>query len=342
MADDEEPRGLRPVPGTARGKGRIAVGFSDLTDAVIDRPTRRRAGVFRRALRREVSRLHDPRRIAAIVLLSVTFSIVLAGMIARGEPAGADARAYWAGVRLWIGGANPYEPSGPFLPYVYAPWMLPLFAPWALLPWDVAWFVWRVATILALLWTFHWAYRRRPLETAILIALLAFPFGANLDTGNINLQLTLMLWAAHFTGPRLSGLLWALAAWMKWIPAAIWLFLRPRARLWGLGWLGVSILLSLATLPLTIIQLQTLFGFGARPVRLDYLVFLWAVVPWLYRRPDPFDWVHPGWWQVRAARVMAAIRTRGAPGQASDRHDGAHRPGLDMPRRVRDFLGLRA
>ena len=42
-------------------------------------------------------------------------------------------------------------------------------------------------------------------------------------------------------------------------------------------------MLSLVTLPLTIVQLQTLFGFGARPIRLDYLVYLWAFVPWLYR-----------------------------------------------------------
>jgi hypothetical protein len=42
-------------------------------------------GVFRRALRREVSRLHDPRRIAAILLMSLTFAIVLSGLIARGE-----------------------------------------------------------------------------------------------------------------------------------------------------------------------------------------------------------------------------------------------------------------
>ena len=60
------------------------------------------------------------------------------------------------------------------------------------------------ATILLLLWTIHWAYRRRPLTTAVIVAVLAFPFGANLDTGNINLQLTLMLWAAQFTGPRLG------------------------------------------------------------------------------------------------------------------------------------------
>src|SRR4029079_13989570 len=203
MTDSVPPPGLQPVPGTARGRGRIIVDLSDH----VDRGTRRRAGVFRRALRREVSRLHDPRRIAAIPLLTLTFAVVLAGMIARGEAGGADARAYWAGVRIWLNGGDPYHPVGPFLPSVSAPWMLPLFAPWAVLPWDVAWFAWRVGTILLLLWTIHWAYRRRPLTTAIIVAVLAFPFGANLDTGNINLLLTLMLWAAQFTGPRLGGLL---------------------------------------------------------------------------------------------------------------------------------------
>jgi hypothetical protein len=319
MADEQEPRGLRPVPGSASGRGRIGIGWGELTSTVLDRPTRRRAGVFRRALRREASRLRDPRRIAAILLLSLTFAILLAGMIGRGEPAGADARAYWAGVRLWINGGNPYVPSGPFMPYVYAPWMLPLFAPWALLPWDVAWFVWRGATILGLLWTIHWAYSRRPLTTALIVAILAFPFGANLDTGNINLQLTLMLWAAQFTGPRLGGLLWALATWMKWAPAVVWFILAPRTRLWGLIWLGVSVLLSLVTLPLTIIQLQALFGFGARPVRLDYLVFLWAFVPWVYRQTDPFRLLRPSSWQFESLRSPRAVN-----------------------RRVREFLGLRA
>ena len=186
------------------------------------------------------------------------------------------------------------------------PWMLPLFAPWALLPWDVAWFVWRVGTILLLLWTIHWAYRRRPLTTAVIVAVLAFPFGANLDTGNINLQLTLMLWAAQFTGPRLGGLLWALATWMKWVPVVFWPILPGRAKQWGLLWLAVSVGLSLLTLPLTIIQLQALFGFGARPVRLDYLVYLWAAVPWLYRKEDPFEVFRPATWR----RWLADARTR--------------------------------
>jgi len=278
-------------------------------------PTRRRAGVYRRAIRREASRLRDHRRVIAIVLLSVTFSLLAAGMIGRGEAAGADARAYWAGVRIWLNGGDPYHPTGPFLPYVYAPWMLPLFAPWALLPWDVAWVVWRGATILLLLWTVHWAYQRRPLTTAIIVTLLAFPVGANLDTGNINLQLTLMLWAAQFTGPRLGGLLWALATWMKWLPALVWFILEPRTQRFGLIFLLLAILLSIALLPLTIQQFQALFGFGARPVRLDYLVYIWAFVPWLYRHDV----------REELARAVATVRGR---------RSRTPRPSGDRPRTV--------
>jgi Glycosyltransferase family 87 len=282
MADAQPPPELQPVPGTARGRGRIVIGWRDL----IGQPTRRRAGVYRRAVRRELSRLRDHRRLLAILLLSVVFSLLAAGMIGRGEAAGADARAYWAGVRMWLNGGDPYHPSGPFLPYAYAPWMLPLFAPWALLPWDVAWVVWRVGTILLFLWTVDWAYRRRPLLTALIIVLLGFPIGANLDTGNINLQLTLMLWGAQFTGPRLGGALWALATWMKWVPLIVWPILRGDTRRWGLLWLAVSIALSVALLPLTIVQFQTLINFGQRPIRLDYLIYLWAFIPWGYRWLD--------------------------------------------------------
>jgi glycosyl transferase family 87 len=301
--DDRPDPELKPVPGSARGLGRIVVDLSE----VVDRGTRRRAGVFRRALRREATRVRDPHRLAAILLLSITFALILSGMMARGEAGGADARAYWAGVRIWLNGGDPYHPTGPFLPYVYAPWMLPLFTPWAALPWDVAWFAWRVGTILLVLWTIDWAYRRRPLTTALAVALLAFPFGANLDTGNINLLLTLMLWAAQFTGPRVGGLLWALATWMKWIPIVHWLVLGPRTRLWGALWLAVSVALSVVTLPLTIIQLQTLFGFGARPIRLDYLVYLWAFVPWFYRAADPLAVLRPASWRAWLAGARSLV-----------------------------------
>jgi hypothetical protein len=266
--------------------------------------------VFRRALRQEVSRLHDRRRILAMTLLIITFGSLAAGIIARGEPAGADARAYWAAVRIWLGGGDPYHPTGPFLPYVYAPWMLPVFAPWALLPWDVAWYVWRGGTILVLLWTINWAYRRRPLPTAVAVALLGFPFGANLDTGNINLPLTLLLWGSVFTGPLIAGVIWAMATWIKWVPIFFLVVLKPRARLWGLLFLGLSILLSLATLPGTIAQFEALVGFGRRPIRLDYLVFLWALVPVLWRRADPFAWLRPSWYRGRVAGFRTERRSR--------------------------------
>ena len=281
----------------------------------------RRAGLQRRALRREISRLHDKRRILAMGLLIITFGFIAAGIVGRGEPAGADARAYWAAVRIWLNGGDPYHPTGPFLPYVYAPWMLPLFAPWALLPWDVAWFVWRGGTILGLLWTIEWAYRRRPLETAVVVALLGFPIGANLDTGNINLLLTLMVWAARFSGPVVAGFLWSIATWMKWAPALLFPVLAPRARLWGLVFLTASVVLSLATLPLTVLQLKAVFGFGARPLRLDYLVFLWALVPVLWVREQPFEWLRPRTWRAALGRLRPEGPT-------------------NFRRRVRNYLGL--
>jgi hypothetical protein len=275
-----------------------------------------------------------------MVLLMVTFGLIAAGLIARGEQGGADARAYWAGVRIWLNGGDPYNPTGPFLPYVYTPWMLPLFAPWALMPWDVAWFVWRGGTILLWLWTIDWAYRRRPLETAVVVAVLGFSFGANLDLGNITMLLALLLFGAQFVGPRLGGLIWAVATWMKWIPAPLFLVLPPRARAWGLVWLAASVVLTLATLPQTLAQLDALFGFGPRPIRLDYLVLLWAFVPWLWARPEPFDWLRPAFWRRR----LASWRARGseALGAWRGRPDGVTAARREAVAWVRSFLGLGA
>lgn len=241
-----------------------------------------------------------------MTLLIIAFALAIAGMWARGETAGADAQAYWAGVRIWLEGGDPYHPTGPFLPYVYAPWMLPLFAPWALLPWEVAWFVWRGGTILLLLWSIRWAYARRPLPTAILVSLLAFPLAANLDTGNITLLLALAVFGAQFTGPRLGGFIWGMATSMKWVPAPLWLVLPPKTRAWGLAFLALSALLSLAMLPLTIVQLQALFGFGSRPIRADYLALVWAAVPWWWRRRDPFAFLRPASW-AEAARHLRVV-----------------------------------
>lgn len=306
----------------------------------VDHPARRGAGIYRRAFRRQVSRLHDRRRLLAILLLAVAGGIGLAGMFARGELAGSDARAYWAAVRIWLNGGDPYHPASPFMPYVYAPWLLPAFAPWALLPWDVAWFVWRGGTILLLLWTVTWAYRRHPLATAVVALLLAFPTFANLDTGNIDLVLVLLLWGAHFTGRRTAGFLWALATAMKWMPLVFLPILAPRARLHGIIFLAVGGLLTLATLPLTLVQLSVLFGLP-RPVRLDYLVFLWALVPSAWLRPDPAWLLRPATWRAWAARLVATGRTW-RDGLRGDAIGAPGRAGAWLRAAARGFFGLAA
>jgi hypothetical protein len=275
--------------------------------SVLARHLPRRTGTVRRAIRRESARLRDRRRIVAMGLLIVVFGLAIAGMFARGDTAGADAQAYWAAVRLWLEGGDPYHPTGPFLPYVYAPWMLPLFIPWAMLPWEVAWFAWRGASLLLLLWSIRWAYARRPLPTAVLVLFLAIPVGANIDTGNINLLLAVALFGAQFVDARVGGLAWGLATWMKWVPAPLWLVLPAKARGWGLVFLLLSLLLSLAMLPLTIIQLQALFGFSHRPIRADYLVFVWSAVPWWWRLADPFAFLRPSAWASAWGRSRSWI-----------------------------------
>ena len=78
--------------------------------------------------------LHDRHRLLAILLTSLAGTMIVVFVVARGELAGADARAYWGGVRVWLAGGDPMVPPEPYLPYVYAPWTVPLFLPWALLP----------------------------------------------------------------------------------------------------------------------------------------------------------------------------------------------------------------
>lgn len=243
---------------------------------------------------RALTDLMEPRRLAALLLLALTGGLILAFLFARGELAGADARAYWAGVRLWLGGGDPYAPAPPHLPYAYAPWSFYVFLPWALLPWDVAWFAWRAMNVAFFATSVGWAYGRRPLTTATIVAVLGPSLAANLDTGNVNVLIALGVWAAFFAGPATGGLLWALGAALKWVPAMLIVFIPPRARLWGLGFLAIFAVLTLATWPQTIRQIEIALNFP-RPLRLDYLILAWAAVPWLYSG----EWRR--WWPVSPA-----------------------------------------
>lgn len=254
-------------------------------------------------------RLREPRQLAAIVLLALAGGLIVAFDYARADNASADAIAYWDAVHRWLVGGDPYatiidptQASGHILPYAYPPWTLVLFLPWALLPWDIAWDVWRWGGVLLFAWTIKWAYQRRPLATALVIAILGPAIAANFDTGNINIFLAVGLFAAQFVGPRWSGLLWALSTALKWLPGALIFVLRPQARRWGFAFLGVFTLLALATWPQTLRQIEVAL-FYPRPLRADYMMLLWAAVPWLWRQP----W--PPWW-LQSREIRARLRDR--------------------------------
>jgi hypothetical protein len=276
--------------------------------------------------------------VLAIAIIAVTAGIGLAFLIARGELAGADARAYWGGVRIWLAGGDPYHPVEPFMPYPYAPWLLPAFTPWALLPWNVAWFFWRGLNVLLLLWSAEWAYRRHPLATAGVLALLMAPLVVTLDTGNITLLLALAVWAAQFVGPRFGGVLWALTVSTKWFPALLLVFLPPRTRLWALGALGIAVLLSLATFEQTLTWIQAMVSFP-RPPRLDYVLLLWAAVPWLWRHPDPLWWFDRRHWPAIARYWRARTRTW-LRGLREDPEAAAIEARAGIEARLRAFFGV--
>ena len=239
-------------------------------------------------------RLQDPRRVLAIVVIGLAGGIVLALLWARGSLAGSDALAYWTAVHRWLAGEDIYQvpvglyvaPSEGALPYAYAPWSLYLFLPWSLLPWDIAWFGWRAANILLLGVSVAWAYERRPLGTAALVAVLAPSIAANLDTGNINILIALAAWVGWWARAWLGGLLWAIGTALKIVPLFLLPFIRREAWLQGLAVLGVLAVLTLATWPETVRQIDIVLSYP-RPLRLDYLVLAWGIVPWLFARPWP-------------------------------------------------------
>jgi hypothetical protein len=227
---------------------------------------------------------HPParERAVAIGIIAVTLGLTAAALVVHGDQAGVDAQAYWVAVNRWLAGQDPLVPPHGFLPYLYAPWLLPVFLPWAILPWPIAWPLWRAVNLVVVALALGWAYRRRPLATAVLVLILFVPLGVTLDSGNVTLLLAMAIWAAQFAPPVAAAGLWALAASMKWYPALFLGILPMRARRWGVALVAVAILLSIAMWPQTVIQIQAVIG-DPRPSRIDYLLLLIAAVPWVWR-----------------------------------------------------------
>ena len=285
-------------------------------------------------MRADTGFLRDRSRLLAILILVVCGAAIASWIVARGDLVGADARAYWGGVRLWLSGGDPLDPPPPYMPYVYWSWSLPIFTPWAALPWETAWFVYRAFNIIIFAWSAAWAYRQHPLATALLVLLITPALATTLDTGNITLLCAMGIWAAHFTGPRLGGFMWALATALKWFPALLFLLLPPRARLWGIGWAALFGILTLAVWPDVVRQLEQVINFP-RPLRIDYVLLAWAAVPWLWAHPHWFEW--RTWDRQLAAGRDSVARVLGTWWRSPRRVASAWHAGIRHGRR---FLGL--
>ncbi len=254
-------------------------------------------------------------RRASFAAIGVAFLGIVASFVVRGDAAGADFEAYWTATRVWLASGDPYALPEGVLPWVYAPWGLPLFLPWAALPWDPAFTIWRLAILVGLLATMRWAARRRPLSTAVLVVVLAIPIGINLDTGNVTLPLALLVFGSRFTPAWVAGLTWGIATGLKWATLPVGIVLGPTARRWGLVAIGAGIVASLAMWPMTVDQLRTIAALE-RPFPWDYLVLAWAAVPWLWTDPRRRRWLHPRiWLRSLRARVDAV---RGVSGRGAD------------------------
>ena len=241
-------------------------------------------------MRQDLGFLRDPVRLAAILILVVCGAAIAVWIIARGDLVGADARAYWGGVRLWLGGGDPLDPPPPYMPYVYWSWSLPLFTPWAALPWETAWFVYRVV-------------QHRALRVERDLGLQAAPAGHGAPGGDHH----------HPAGGH--------ARHRQHHPALRHGYLGRALRGAAAGWLHVGPGRGPQVVPAAALPHPAAArpGSGASPgwscsasspwpcgrrssvswtwsstsrgrCGIDYVLLIWAAVPWLWAHPRWFDW----------------------------------------------------
>jgi len=116
-------------------------------------------------------------------------------------------QAYWAAVRIWLEGGDPYTPTGPFLPTFTRRGCCRCSRPGRCYRGRSPGSPGAAATILLLLWSIRWATPcaapdRHPGRPA------GFPLAANLTRATSTCCSRSPCSAPQFTGPRLGRLLW--------------------------------------------------------------------------------------------------------------------------------------
>lgn len=213
----------------------------------------------------------DLRRIVSdnivAALLTAILALVVTDDIQRllaGYPIGVDLEIPLRAAERWLAGADPYPaiafeaPSGPDLPFLYPPFVLPLVAPLTVLPRALVFIVWSILLVAAA----YGSARRLGFGPMVAGVLLLWPpyFEALLG-GNIQILLfaafVLLLDrggrevdpADHERPAAVDGLLGAFVGALKVSQVHAWVYVlrrRPAAAAIGLVFFG---LLALVTLP---------------------------------------------------------------------------------------------
>lgn len=187
--------------------------------------------------------------LVAVVALAVVWAL---------PPSGLDFAVYWQGGHDVLQGLSPYRPLQT-LPFTYPPFAALVFVPFALLPEGVAYILWQVLSVAALVVATLVVAERSDLEakTAVWVltaGMLIQPVVRDVQLGQINTLVMLLVVLDLLVVPkRYRGLLIGIAAGIKLVPAAfavIFLFRKEwasaiRAVVAGL----VTVLLPLAIIP---------------------------------------------------------------------------------------------
>jgi hypothetical protein len=195
---DGSGRVAEPTP----GRDRATVAAPHAEPAVSVPSVRGRSGLrgsVAHRLRRGAGRLaeaFDQRsrfdRVLTLLLAAVVGVIVLAGLpdLLAVFPAGIDLEIPLRAASHWSSGTQAYPPSamlvqsGPDLPYLYPPFLLPLLTPIAALPRQLVIDAWLVVCFLAAVWT----CRRLGIPWIAVPFVLAWPpFAEGLIVGNVQI-----------------------------------------------------------------------------------------------------------------------------------------------------------
>ncbi|HBX79738.1 MAG: glycosyltransferase 87 family protein [Propionibacteriaceae bacterium] len=191
--------------------------------------------------------------LVVVVVLSVLWAL---------PPSGLDFAVYWRGGHDVLVGLSPYRELDS-LPFTYPAFSAVLFVPFALLPEHIAYVVWQVLIIAALIVATLIVAERSGLDAKVATWLLAGsmllqPVVRDIQLGQINTVIVLLVVVDLFVLPkRYRGLLIGVAAGIKLTPAVfavLFLFRRE----WASALRAVAAGLGTILLPALVIPADTL------------------------------------------------------------------------------------